>query len=269
MQPNPAVSIIIVTWNNEKDILPCLKSLKDQDYTDINIIVVDNASSDNTVKVIRENFENIEILQQDKNLFLTGANNIGIEYAINHHKADYVVVLNPDTYAADNLISELLNSFSDDDVGAAGPIVKFWKNKNEGLINSAGIYFDGFMQAYDIGYMQKDEGQYNQRKEVFGVTGACIMYKTQMLNEIGLYDNRIKMYLDEVELFIRAKKMGWKVIFNPNTVIGHNYMQSTNKNSSFNRQKQVSKAWLIIALKHYPFKSKLAMIQKYIKSNYL
>lgn len=111
--------------------------------------------------------------------------------------------------------------------------------------------------------MEEDHGQFDTQTQVFGVTGACIMYKTEMLLNIGLYDNKIKMYLDEVELFIRAHKVNWRVIFVPTAVIGHNYMQSTNSNKSFNREKQVRKAWLTIALKHYSIKSKLAMIRKY------
>jgi len=264
MQSNPKVSIIIVTWNNEKDILLCLKSLYQQTYQNLNIIVVDNASTDNTVSIIKDNYPDTEVLQQSENLFLTGGNNLGIEYAISHHKSDFVMVLNPDTYAAEDLVEELLKPFSDDRVGATGPMVKFWKNKNEGLINSAGLIYDGFMQAYDRGFMEVDKGQFSKTEKVFGVTGACIMYRAGMLLQIGIYDNRIKMYLDEVEMFIRAQKTNWKVIFNPNAVLGHNYMQSTNKNKNFNREKQVKKAWLIIALKHYPIKSKLAVLKKYI-----
>lgn len=264
MDAKPSVTVVVVTWNSEKDISLCLKSLMEQDFNDINILVVDNASQDNTLKLISDNFPKVKVLPQTENLFLTGANNVGIDYAISQNNADYVMVLNPDTYVAPNLITELLKPFnSNNRIGATGPMVKFWKNSNEGLINSAGLFFDGFMQAYDIGFKEEDKGQYDEQKEVFGVTGACIMYKTEMLLNIGLYDNKIKMYLDEVELFIRAQKANWKVVFVPTAVVGHNYMQSTNKNKNFDKDKQVKKAWLIIALKHYPLKSKLAMIRRY------
>lgn len=265
MDVKPLVTVVIVTWNSEKDISLCLKSLKEQDFPNFEIVVVDNASTDKTLEIISENYPEVKILSRNENLYLTGANNIGIEYAISHNNSDYVMVLNPDTYAAENLISELLKPFPDDDkIGATGPMVKFWRNEDEGLINSAGLHFDGFMQAYDIGFKEEDKGQFNKNEEVFGVTGACIMYRTEMLLNIGLYDNKIKMYLDEVELFIRAHKSGWKVIFTPSAVIGHNYMQSTNQNKNFNKSKQVKKTWLIIALKHYPLKSKLAMLRKYL-----
>lgn len=265
MVEEPLLSIIIVTWNNEKDILLCLKSISEQDYKNYNIIVVDNASSDSTVKLVKEKYPNVELITLENNIYLTGGNNLGIEYALSKYNPEYVMVLNPDTYLADNVLSELVNySKTDKRIGALGPMVKFWRNKNEGLINSAGLYYDGFMQAYDVGFMQKDEGQFSNPRQVFGVTGACILYRAEMLLQIGLYDNRIKMYMDEVELFIRAHKADWKVYFVPSAVIGHNYMQSTNKNKDFNRNKQMQKAWLIIALKHYKLKSKLAMIKKFL-----
>lgn len=269
MTSNPLISVVVVTWNNEKDIQDCLSSLLKQSYSNFNIILVDNNSSDKTVEIVRNKFIEVEILQQSENLFLTGANNKGILHAVTNYNPDFILVLNPDTYAHPDLIQELLKPLiTDENVGATGPKVMFWKNECEGLINSAGLIYDGFMQAYDIGFKEEDKGQYDDQKEVFGVTGACILYRVKMLEEIGLYDNKIKMYLDEVELFIRARQSGWKIIYTPNAVIGHNYMQSTNQNKVFNRQKQVLKAWLIIALKHYPIKSKLAMIKHYLKDKF-
>lgn len=266
MSLSPLVTVVIVTWNNENDIYDCLKSIYEQDYDNYNIVVIDNASKDNTKRIIKDSFPQVELIEKDKNLFLTGGNNAGIKYALKQYDSEYILVLNPDTYSPRYLISELVKPFhSAKKIGAVGPKVKFWKNKNEDLINSAGIYYDGFMQAYDIGFKEEDNGQYDEQKEVFGVTGACIMYKADMLKEIGLYENLIKMYLDEVELFIKAHKHGWNVIYTPEVTLGHNYMQSTTQNKSFNREKQLMKAWLIIAFKHYSLKSKLAMLKHYIK----
>ncbi len=258
MQNSPLVCINIVTWNNEKDIRDCLKSILSQDYPNFKVTVVDNNSSDKTVQIINEEFKNkVEVLAQTENHFYTGGNNIGIQHAFNKYNPEFVLILNPDIYAPEDLLSELIKPLiADSKVGATGPKIKFWKNQNEGLINSAGLFYDGFMEAYHIGFMQ-------EQKEVFAVSGTAILYRAEMLKQIGLYAN-IKMYLDEVEMFIRVKKAGWKVVYVPSVTLGHNYMQSTNNNKSFDREKQKMKAWLTIALKHYPLKSKLAMIKKYL-----
>jgi GT2 family glycosyltransferase len=260
-----SVSIVIVTWNNERDIQTCLKSILDQTYQNYKVIVVDNASTDNTVNIIENYFPSVKLIKLPRNLYLTGGNNTGIKYALDNYTPEFVMVLNPDTKVEKNLISTLMDTLNkNEDIGAAGPKIKFWDNQNEGLLNSAGLYYDGFMQAYDRGFMQKDEGQFDKTQEVFGVTGTCILYRVKMLKQIGLYWDAIKMYMDETEMFIRAHKHGWKVFYTPKTTVWHNYMQSTNANKSFNKEKQGMKAWLMIALRHYPIKSKLAMLKKYL-----
>jgi GT2 family glycosyltransferase len=258
------ISVVIVTWNSEKDIEECLLSLRSQSYKDFNVILVDNASSDKTLEIVENNFPDVIVLAQDKNLFLTRANNLGISYAIQNYNPEFVMVLNPDTKLDSNLLETLLSSMKDENIGAVGPKVKFYKNKNEGLINSAGLNFDGFSQAYDIGFEEEDSAQYDSPKEVFGVTGACILYRVKMLNEIGLYWPRIKLYLDEVELFIRAHNAGWKVLYNPKTTLWHKYMASTDQLKVEKIGKVKKDAWLWIALRHYPLKNKFAMVKNYL-----
>lgn len=258
------VSVVIVTWNNENDIAECLDSLKEQSFKDFNVVVVDNNSKDSTAKIVKENYSDfVHLLELPENKYLTGGNNAGIEFSIKNYSPEFVMVLNPDTKSDTNLIEELLKPMSDSKVGAVGPKVKFYKDKNDGLINSAGLLYDGFTQAYDIGFLEKDEGQFNETKEVFGVTGACILYRASMLNQIGFYWTKIKLYLDEVEMFIRVKKNGWKVIYQPTATLHHKYMQSTDKFKVTRIERIKKDAWLWIALRHYSLKSKLAVIKYY------
>src|SRR5690606_2055638 len=259
------ISIVIVTWNNEKDISECLESVFNQSYNNFQVILVDNNSTDNTVSIVSEKFPKVTVLKQDSNKYLAPANNIGIRYAIGNFNSEYVLVLNPDTKVESNLLEVLHKTISKDErIGAVGPKVNFYKNQNDGLINSVGLIFDGFNKAYDIGYMEEDKGQFDQEREVFGVTGTCILYRVKMLKEIGLYWERIKLYLDEIELFIRAQKKGWKVLYTPKTTVWHKYMQSVDKNKLYKIERDKRKVWLWIALRHYPLKRKLAMLKKYL-----
>ncbi|MEO6729260.1 MAG: glycosyltransferase family 2 protein [Candidatus Dojkabacteria bacterium] len=256
----PKVSVVIVTWNNERDIEECLDSLKNQTFKDFNVVVVDNNSKDGTKKIVREKYSDFaHLLELPKNIYLTGGNNHGIQFAIANFNPEFILVLNPDTKCDENLIQELLKPMFNSIVGAVGPKVRFYKNKNDGLINSAGILYDGFRQAYDVGFLEKDEGQFDEQKEVFGVTGACILYRTKMLQDIGYYWEKIKLYLDEVEMFIRAQKKGWKVVYQPTTVLHHKYMQSTDKLKTKRIEKVKRDAWLWISLRHYSLRSKIAM----------
>lgn len=261
----PNVSVIIVTWNNEKDISACLESLNKQKYESYKVIVVDNASADKTTNIIKKKFPEVKLIDSKKNLYLTGGNNLGIEYAIKNYNSKYVMVLNPDTKASTNLISALVDvAEGNDKVGAVGPKIKFWNNENEGLLNSTGLVFDGFMQAYDRGILEKDKGQYDQEEEMRAISGTCILYRVETLKQVGLYWNAIKMYLDELELSMRIRRAGWKIIYTPKTTLKHSYMVSTKQNSNFSMNDQKRRAWLFIALRHYPLKSKLAMTKYYL-----
>jgi GT2 family glycosyltransferase len=258
------VSVIIVTWNNEKEIEECLNSLRTQTFKDFNIIVVDNASSDSTTRIVRNKYPEVILLKQQKNLFLTGGNNVGIKYAIDHYSPEYTMVLNPDTKLTKDLIKTLVETADlDPKSGAIGPKVKFFNNKNEGLLNSTGIIFDGFAQAYDRGFLEEDKGQYDAMEEMNAVCGVCVLYRVKALKEAGLYWDRIKMYLDELELSIRLRKKGWKIIYNPNALLYHSYMASSDHNKTFRINKQKKKAYLLVALRHYPLKRKMAMIKRY------
>lgn len=260
---SPKLCVVIVTWDNEEDILTCLNSLYESDFRDFKVILVDNASIDQTVFIAKNLKYPIDFIENKKNLYLTGGNNKGISYAIKKYNPEYVMVLNPDTKLEKNTISNLLETFKlDEKIGAVGPKTLFFKNKFEGLINSAGILTDGFSQYYDRGYKERDYGQFNNIEEVFAVSGVCIIYKSEALKKAGLYWEPIKMYLDEVELSIRLKKKGFKIFYNPTALIHHHYMASTDKNKSFRREKQVKKALSLIALRHYKLRSKLAMLRR-------
>ena len=257
--------VVIVTWNNQDDIVDCLQSIFYQQLEfEHKIIIVDNASTDKTVYLASQ-FKNVDIIKNKKNIYLSPANNQGIKYAIKHYDPEYIMVLNPDTVLGDGLIKTLLNTFENQqDLLAVGPKVVFYKNKLQGRINSAGLYFDGFAQAYDIGFEEVDNGQYNYTKNVFGVSGVCILYNTKLLKQIGYYWEQIKMYYDEIELFIRASKAGLKVIYNGSVCVYHKWMQSVNKNKSLKLEFYKKLALLKIAFRHYSFRSKLSMLKNFL-----
>jgi hypothetical protein len=265
---HPTVCAVVVTYNSQKDILDCLKSLKDQNYPKLSkIIVVDSASSDRTVELIKQNtFEKLILEASPKNLYFAGGNNEGIKIAIQNYSPDYIALLNPDAYADKNWISSMVKiAESDLKVGIVGAKTLFWDNQNAGLLNSCGLVFDGFMQAYDRGFMEEDIGQYNKTEEIVAVSGCNMLLRVSMLNQTGSFYEKMQMYLEDLELCLRAKKHGWKVIYTSDSTVGHKYMQSTSQNISVRKKRKILKNWLLIALRHYSYKSKLAMVKKVLK----
>lgn len=259
------ISVVIVTWNNREDIKICLESLKSQTFKEFNVILVDNNSADDTVATAVETFPEIHVIKQKQNYMLTKSNNDGIKYAVKNFGPKYILVLNPDTKCEKNLIKDLKNFLDKNKKsGAVGPKIKFFNNANAGLINSAGIIYDDFKQAYDRGFMEVDKGQYDVAEKVPAVTGACVMYRVSALVQCGLYWERLKMYLDEVELAIRLRKHGWEIWYTPSALVWHSYMTSTSKNKKFDKDKQKNYAWLLIAMRHYPILRKAAMLKQYL-----
>lgn len=261
----PVVSIVVVTWNSEKDIEACLSSITKQTYQNISdIIVVDNNSSDKTVEVIKENFPEVKLKENVSNRYFTGGHNDGIRYTIKSDDPEYILILNPDTKASEDLVESLINvAEGDEKIGIVGPKIVFWNNPNEGQINSAGLIYDGFMQGYDRGFMEEDKGQYDKTEDVYAVSGCCMLLKAEMLHKIGLFWEPMQMYLEDLELCMRANKDNWRIVYTGNTTVRHAWMSSTNKNKKLKLERIKNRNWLYIALRHYPLKSKVAMLLKF------
>jgi GT2 family glycosyltransferase len=257
------IGVVIVTWNNANDIVDCIKSIIDTNYINYKIIVVDNDSSDNTVDLVKQNFPDIDILPQSQNKYFTGGVNIGINFAIQKYNAQFIFILNPDTIVDSNIFDVMSNCINaDDSIGIVGPKIKYLP-KDLNTIYSAGVVYDGFKIATQIGNKELDNGQYDKSDFLDCVEGTCLLLRVTMLNEIGLLWERLKMYSEDVELCIRARKKGWEIFYTHETTVWHKHALSINNNSELNLNYQKEKNWLWIALRHYKIKSKLAMLKKY------
>lgn len=261
---NPLVCAVIVTWNNEGNISACLKKLQNQSYKKLKVIVVDNASKDNTVGIIESRFPEVEVVKSQKNTYFTGGNNIGYKLALEKFDPEYILLINPDTEADSNMVEELLKvAVSDEKIGGVGPKIKFMGERN--VIYSAGVPFDGFNIASQRGNDEEDNGQFDNIEEMDCVEGTCMLLRVKMLKEIGLFWEKMGMYLEDVEFCIRAKKKGWKFFYTFKALLYHEFMSSTKQNKDINVQKLKQRNWLLIALRHYKIKSKIAAIIRYIK----
>lgn len=266
MKENGLVAIIIVTWNNEKDIADCINSLRSQTVSNYKIIVVDNDSKDSTVKIVDEKFPDVDVVKLNKNLYFTGGNNKGFKYAKQKYNPDYYLILNPDTVVGSDLLAVLLDKINQDKtIGAAGPKILFKGGEKSGKINSASLFYDGFHSAYDQGFGEEDRGQFDHTKEVIAITGTCILFRRELIEKTNGFWNILKMYTDEIELFIRAKKLGFKVLYTGETSVQHKYMQSTTQSKTINFERLKMRNWLLIALRHYSLRDKLRMLRDYLK----
>jgi len=210
------LSIIIPHYNGEHHLVTCFKALRCQSYPHLEIILVDNGSTDESVALTRRNFPEVKIIELGQNLGLTGAINRGIEQAT----GQIIIPLNNDTEVAPDWAQALvdtLNSFPDAGI-VASKMLLFDQRDH---IHSAGDGFGTNGIPINRGVWQKDKGQFDQDSYIFGGCGGAVAYRQAMLQDIGLFDEDLFMYLEDVDLNWRAQAAGYRAVFAPQAVVYH------------------------------------------------
>lgn len=220
MHEDPSVVIIVVNWNGGNDTLLCLKSLSALDYPSYKVLVVDNNSIDGSPVLIRRQFPQVTLIENNANLGFTGANNVGIGRALNEG-ADYVLLLNNDTEVAPDFLRLLVETTeSDSKIGIAGPLIYYYEQPR--LVWSAGGRLDGCGRSSMIGLDEIDTRQFGENcREVDFVTGCALLARTSVLRRVGVLDDRFFAYYEETEWCVRARRAGFTVVNVPKAKIWH------------------------------------------------
>jgi GT2 family glycosyltransferase len=213
------VSLIIVTYNNEKDIQQCLESLSQQTYQHYEIIIVDNASRDSTLKIIEEFTKinnKITTIRLDSNVGFAKGNNIGLQYAAGR----YIALLNPDTEASASWLEALMAVVNNTDNDNYGIYASKLLISSSGLIDSAG---DGCTTT-GKGY-KRGEGllssEFQEQEEVFGACGGAMLINKQVIADIGFLDEDFFLIFEDTDFCFRARLAGWRCLFVPKAIVYH------------------------------------------------
>ena len=213
---NPLFSVIIPHWNGKQFLETCLTALRNQTYTPIEVIIVDNASEDGSQAYIREHFPEMHLIELPENRGFTGACNTGMEAA----KGDIIALLNNDTEVDPNWASAIVDAFQRHaDVGLVASKMLLFNKRDH--IHTAGDGFTTDGQAFNRGVWQKDEGQYNTEEFIFGACGGSSAYRREVLDEVGLLDDDFFFLLEDVDLAWRAQLRGWRTLYTPKAIVYH------------------------------------------------
>jgi len=219
---NNLLSVIIVTWNSMQTIQECLDSVYCQEQVQLEVIVVDNGSTDGSREFIIENYPGIKTIFNDRNLGYSRSNNQGIETS----KGDYIVLLNADAILKDDCLYNFFVSIKEDPgVGSiSGKILKLDGSRK--IIDPTGIVLNRKkFSPSDRGEGLPDEGQYNKKEYIFGASGAAAFYSKKMLENIRvnneIFDEDFFSYYEDLDLAWRAQLYGWKCLYVPEAVVYH------------------------------------------------
>jgi GT2 family glycosyltransferase len=240
----PLASVIIPNWNGAHHLPVCLDALRAQTYPSIEVVLVDNGSTDGSQSLVQEQYPDVRLLALDRNLGLTGGNNAGFRAA----RGEILISLNNDTEADPRFVEALVSALKEHpEAGMAAAKMLLFDERDK--IHSAGDGYglDGI--PFNRGVWQKDEGQYDSAEWIFGGCGGAVAYRKAMLDEVGMFDESFFMYCEDVDLNWRAQLAGWKCWYTPEAVVYHK-LSATGGGAIASYYTGRNTLWVIA--KHYP-----------------
>jgi GT2 family glycosyltransferase len=212
----------IVTWNSEGDLPSCLEALETQGVPSLELIVVDNASADRSLEMVRERAPQAKIIANERNEGYCRAQN----QAIGASRGEYYLALNPDVRLLPGFIERMVAALESRPAcgSAAG---KLWQRgqADPPLLDSAGLFLDRCRHQYLRGRGEPDRGQYDVAEEVFGADGAAPLYRRSMLEDVRIegqvFDEDFFAYMEDVDLAWRARLFGWACWYEPSACAFH------------------------------------------------
>lgn len=263
---NPEVDIIILNWNGWQDTLECLESLYQNNYDNYKVIVVDNASEDDSLQKIREycqgeleissnlvkyqskskplNFIEIVGDEVDKSLSIVDGelfiiknmenqgfakgNNTGMKFASSNFDPDYFLLLNNDTVVDHSFLVELVNTAeSHENIGFVGPKTYLYNDVNRLQAAGGGNIDLIHGESHEVAFMKEDEGEFDGDLELDYVGGSCLLVKKEVTDTIDLLDEGYYMYWEDVDWCFHGRKEGYKSIYSHKSKIWHKYGTSS------------------------------------------
>ncbi|WP_423149320.1 glycosyltransferase family 2 protein [Rubrolithibacter danxiaensis] len=220
---NPKVSVIILNWNGKNYLERFLPSVCASSYPELEIIVADNASTDDSIDFLNTNFPKVRIIENKQNYGFAGGYNKALEKV----HADYYILLNSDVEVTSNWIEPVISLLeSDKTVAAAQPKLKDWNRKDffeyagaaGGLIDKFGY---PFCRGRIFDTIEEDTGQYESTEEVFWASGAAFFIRSSCWKEARGFNPHFFAHMEEIDLCWRLKNLGYKVMYCPDSTVYH------------------------------------------------
>ena len=229
----PSLAIVIVNWNSFNITANCLLSLRILEYSDYEVVVVDNGSEDDSVEQFKSKFPEVTLLVNDENRGFTGGNNTGIQYALGQSK-DLIMLLNNDTIVTADFATILIKALqADASIGAIQPKIMY--NQERKVIWNAGGFFNSFYSLFKTRGLDKiDQGQYDNPIDVDWITGCCFLVRSKIVQQIGLLDDKFFIYYEDSDWSFKIRRLGYRLRYVPQAKIYHEVGMSNHNRKGHN-----------------------------------
>ena len=257
MQNEYRLSIITINYNGVKDTCELIDSITFN--SNIEVIVVDNASTQNEANIISERYPHVKVIRSIQNLGFAGGNNIGIKEA----KGKFILLINNDTYFKEFNIESLIQRLeSSDRIGIVCPKLRFaWGNNP--------IQYAGYtplspitVRNQAIGFGEEDKGQYNTAHSTPYAHGAAMLIKREAIDTVGLMPECFFLYYEELDWSMMFTRAGYEIWYDPACTVYHKESQTTGQNSPL-RTYYITRNRLLLVKRNYKG------INKYLSYIYL
>lgn len=228
MPDKKLVYIVVLTWNHIEDTLECLESVMASTYQPFKVLVVDNASQDGTVEIVKVKFPGVEGLALDKNYGVSGGYNRGIRFAIDQG-ADYVLIANNDIQIHENMVSVLVDFLEQKPAAGMGmPKIFLYNDRNRLWCVGAKWRMIPPMVKM-IGFFAPDHPRYNLPRKIEFAPSCVLLLKREAILSAGYFDEKYFFYQDDWDYSIRYRKAGFEIWYVPNAHMWHKVSVSTQK----------------------------------------
>lgn len=241
----PVVWILVLNWNRPGDTLRCVASLRQLDYPEYRILIVDNGSTDTSVEAFQA-LPGVDLLVCDHNLGFGAGNNRGIEYAL-AHGADYVLLLNNDTEVPPGLVAELVGvARSEPSIGLVGPVIYYAERPEQ-------VWFAGMRFRHGLYVVRRGlhlKPPLAAVEDVDFLSGCGMLVRREVWERVGLFDPRFFMYYEDLDFCIRAKEAGYRAVCATKARMWHSLSASTGGPDSPLKQYYQVQSTFLFAHKH-------------------
>lgn len=217
-----SIAVVILAWNNYDDTRECLESMLSQRQVETVIFLVDNGSRLEPLDDLPHQFPEINYIRSDRNLGFAAGTNLGLRKAL-ATESEYFLIINNDTRADEFMLHELLKASKDEDVGLTAPVIYHYDDPNK-VWSSGGAMNNFFLMPLESHSTQNILACPIERTFV---SGCCYLLKREMLEQVGLFDERFFLYFEDLDFSKRINQTAWKMKVIPAARLFHKVAQSS------------------------------------------